>query len=205
MPPLIAIALVLGLVTLQLAPPNLVANGDARGGASNWQRELGQKERLKDLARDAAIETVDGAPCFVMRNKASWVQRVFLHEDHSGKFLLIIGRGSSERVYLDDNITGLPYLWAHLEADGPHTNAHWLQGMALKPKAANEWGTMHGIFPMPKGVHAIVLKLGQAERKGTPQNGSAARVKEVEMRLFDTRAEAEAYVAAYNAVYDSGK
>jgi hypothetical protein len=203
----LAIRLVAAAValTLQGFPPNLVENGDARGGPSGWQPVPGHQRPRKDLSRDAMIEMIDGAPCFVMRNQASWVQTLPLYEDHAGKFLLIIGRGSSERVYEDDNITGLPYLWAHLVADGKPTNTHWLQGMRLHAKTANEWGTMHGIFPVPKGVRSITLKLGQAERKGTPQNGSAARVKDVEARLFETRADAAAYVAAYNALHDSVK
>src|SRR5687767_15047910 len=173
-------------LTVQGLPPNLVENGDARGGPSGWQPVPWHEKARKNLSRDAMIETVDGAPCFVMRNKACWVQSLPLYEDHAGKFLLIIGRGSSERVHQDDNITGLPYLWAHLVADGKPTSAHWLQGMALRTKVANEWKTMHGIFPVPKGVRSITLQLGQAERKGTPQNGSAARVRDVEVRLFET-------------------
>ena len=48
-------------------------------------------------------------------------------------------------------------------------------------------------------------KDGQGERKGTPQNGSAARVKDVEVRFFDTEAAAQAYVAMYTAAHDSGR
>jgi hypothetical protein len=197
-------SLVLGLAGQHLSPPpDLVTNGDARGGASGWERQrVPETVAARDLAKDAFVETRDGIPCFVMRNKASWVQRVVLHDDSAGKFLLIIGRGASERVHLDGNITGLPYLWAHLIHDGPASNANYLQGMILKSDTPNAWATMHGIFPMPKGVRAITLKLGQAERRGTPQTGSAARVTDVQMRLFETRGAAEAYVAAYSAFHD---
>ena len=200
---ILAASLALALAAQLPLPLNLVTNGDARGGAAGWvPQRSSNPAAAKDPARDASVETRDGAPCFAMRNGASWAQQIPLFEESAGKFLLIIGRGSSERVHADGNITGLPYLWAHVIHGGPSSNADYLQGMLLESSEPNVWGTMHGIFPMPKGVRAITLRLGQAERRGTPQNGSVARVREVEVRLFDTRAAAEAYVASYNAFHD---
>ena len=195
----LVITLVLGLVPQQLPPPNLVENGDARGGSTGWQRLPGAQRAAAQLEADTYVETRDGAPCFLVRNGASWTQHVPLHEEHEGKFLLIIARGSSQRVHPDGNITGLPYLWAHVVNEAPLSNHNVFQGMALRSTVAGEWRTMHGIFRMPSGGRSIKLKLGQAARKGTPQNGSAACVTDVEMRLFDTRAAAEAYVPLYTA------
>lgn len=193
------ISLLTGVAAQQLPPPNLVENGDARGGAAGWQRERGALRPAAKIDADAYVETRDGAPCFVMRNQAAWIQHVRLHDDSEGKFLLIIGRGSSERVHADGNITGLPYLWARVLNDARPSNANVFQGMSLRAKSPDEWETIHGIFRMPSGVRGITLRLGQAERRGTPQNGSAARITDVEMRLFDTPAEADAYVALYTA------
>jgi hypothetical protein len=76
-----------------------------------------------------------------------------------------------------------------------------LQGMSLQPKAPNVWGTMQGVFPVPPGATGIHLMIGQAEGRGTPQNGSAARVKDVEVRLFETRDEVDAYLRFYESQY----
>ena len=202
---ILVISLLLGLAAQQLPPPNLVENGDARAGATGWQRERSSQRTATQLNDDASVETRDGAPCFVMRNGVSWIQQVRLHENQEGKFLLIIGRGSSERVHADDNITGLPYLWARIVNGLPPSNDNVFQGMRLSSKTPNEWGTIHGIFRMPNGARGITLKLAQAQRKGTPQNGSAARIRDVEMRVFDTRAEADAYVALYTALHDPNR
>jgi hypothetical protein len=42
------------------------------------------------------------------------------------------------------------------------------------------------------------VKLAQASSNGTPQNGSAARIKDVELRIFSTEAEAREYLAAFS-------
>ena len=147
----------------------------------------------REQAKDATIETCDGVPCFVVRNGMAWQQHIRLFEDFTGKYVLIIATASSERVYADDNITGLPYLWARLWTDPPAMSPGTiLQGMRIQPRVSNRWHTMHGIFPVPKGIVAMDVMLGQGERRGTPQNGSVARVKDVEVRFFDTEAAAKA-------------
>jgi hypothetical protein len=183
----------------QLPPPNVVENGDAHPGDASWGRFKNHRP-IVGATQDLAVEDCDGGQCFVMRNGTAWRQRIHLVEDVSGKYVLIIARGSSERVHPDGNITGLPYLWARLitRPPGPLPGTI-LQGMRIRAAAPNRWETMHGIFPVPKGAVAVELMLGQAERKGTPQNGSAARVKDVEVRFFDTEAAARAYVMRYDA------
>ena len=107
-----------------------------------------------------------------VRNGMAWQQRIQLLEDFGGKFVLIIATASSERVHADGNITGLPYLWARLVPAPPSSPAGTiLQGMRIEPSAPNRWLTMHGVFPVPKGIVAMDVMLGQGERKGTPQNG----------------------------------
>jgi len=91
------------LTASQFAPPNVLEDGDARGGQFSWtknHRPGGQ----------AATETCGGLPCFVVRNHGAWSQFARLPDGSAGKFLLVIGRGFSERVWRDGNITGLPYL-----------------------------------------------------------------------------------------------
>jgi hypothetical protein len=186
----------------QLPPPNLVENGDARGGEPPWTRSRSHKSLPREDAKDASIEVCDGVPCFVLRNSGGWNQHIRFLEDPTGKHLLIIARGSSERIPENGSITGRPYLWARLIGVEPFQKGV-LQGMALQPKAPNAWGTMSGIFRVPPGAVAIHLMLGQAMGAGTPQNGSAARVKDVEVRLFETHEAAVAYLQLYEAQYES--
>lgn len=190
----------------QLPPPNMLANGDARAGKQHWVARKSHQLPTREQEKDATIEDCDGVPCFVLRNGIAWQQRIQLPEDYAGKYVLLIATASSERVYQDDNITGLPYLWARLWTDPPaQLPGTILQGMRIQPRAANQWMTMDGVFPVPKGVVSMDVMLGQGERKGTPQNGSAARIKDVEVRFFDTEDAARAYVAMYNAAHDAGR
>lgn len=203
---LVLAALLAAFNTPQLPPPNMVANGDARAGKQHWVPRKSHQLPTREQAKDATIEDCEGVPCFVVRNGIAWQQRIQILEDVAGKHVLIIARASSERVHADGNITGLPYLWARLSTDATApVQGTILQGMRLEIDTPDRWGTMYGVFPVPKGVVAMDIMLGQAERKGTPQNGSAARVKEVEVRFFDTEAAARAYVTMYNAAHDTDK
>jgi hypothetical protein len=59
-----------------------------------------------------------------------------------------------------------------------------------------------GSFPVRPGTQRIHLMIGQAEGRRTPQNGSAARVNDVKVRLFETRDQAAAYLRLYEAQYE---
>ena len=203
---LIVSALLLSTSAGQLPPPNLLANGDARAGKQHWVPRKNHQLPTREQAKDATIEDCDGVPCFVVRNGMAWQQHIRLLEDFSGKYVLIIATGSAERVHADDNITGRPYLWARLWTDPPAmVPGTILQGMHVQPRVPNQWSTMFGVFPVPKGIVSMDVMLGQGERKGTPQNGSAARVRDVEVRFFDTEAAARAYVTIYEAAHDTGR
>jgi hypothetical protein len=74
-----------------------------------------------------------------------------------------------------------------------------LQGQQLRaaPATANAWVTMSGVFALPQGAASVVVDLNQAERRGVPQNGSAARFDRVGLYLFASEAEARAFVGAW--------
>ena len=190
----------------QLPPPNIVENGDARSGDASWYRSNSGRSITRDPDKAGTVENCDGRPCFVMRNGIPWRQRIKLVEDVAGKYILIIARGAAERVHPEPNITDLPYLWARLLTDSPQPlPGTVLQGMRLESKAPNQWGTIYGVFPVPKGVVAVDLMLGQGLRKGTPHDGSAARVRNVEVRFFDSEAAARKYVAVYTATHETDR
>lgn len=178
--------------TIVGAQTNLLLNPNADFNAENW-RVFGQ----------ADIEEFDGKKVFVVRNKGYFLQDVDLSETDIGKFALLIGRGSSERVNADGAITGLPYLYGYMLNSTNHPKDAriygYLQGQQMRAGASyqDEWVTMFGIFRVPEGTRAIRFFLNQAERKNVPQNGSAARFDSVGLYLFETEEDALEFAKVY--------
>lgn len=178
---------------------NLLQNPDADLGAHHW-RGWGQ----------AAVESFGGRSVFVLRDQGHFSQDVTLPEGSGLTYALFIGRGASERINPDGAITGLPYLYGYMlpAADaGPGRLAAgrgepvlaYLQGQQMRCTAGfpDEWVLMSGIFRVPEGARRIRFFLKQAERRGVPQNGSAARFDDLGLYLFQTFEEAKAFVAFY--------
>jgi len=170
---------------------NLLLNPIADSSSENW-RVFGQ----------ATVEEFDGSKVFVVRNKGYFIQDVNLTESDIGKFALLIGRGSSERINADGAITGLPYLYGYMmDFSNPRGSKiyDYLQGQQMRARASyqGQWVTMYGIFRVPEKTGAIRFFLNQAERKDVPQNGSAARFDNVGLYLFDTEEDALQFVKAY--------
>ena len=170
-------------------PRNLLQNPNADAEAQHW-RATGQ----------ATVEAcAGGGPCFVVRNGGSFYQDVILPEDAAGRYAVLNGRGSSERINPDGAITGLPALYGYMfEQKGPNGGRvlDYLQGQNLLGSARNadEWVNMWGVFRVPEGTKMIRFFLNQAERGGVPHNGSAARFDDVGLYLFSTKEEAQAFV-----------
>jgi hypothetical protein len=171
---------------------NLVVNGDARAGTSGWHTTGGGV---------ATVEEFLGVPCFVVRNQGSFQQIIPMPPGAAGKYAALVARGQSERINgLDGSITGLPYLYAMPATEPPSRFlGHW-QGQQLlaRPKDPGEWVVMSGIFLVPEGTRNLLLDLNQAERKDSPQDGSAARFADVQVRLFATEAAARVFVGEYS-------
>ena len=185
--------LVAGAVSAQT---NLLLNPGGDNGASNWI-----------VSGEATVEESNGEGVFVIRRGADstrggFTQTVKLTPADVGKFALLIGFGSSERVNADGAITGLPYLYGYmLEVNNPtggKINAY-LQGQQMRanPVKANQWVKMYGVFEVPEKTVAIQFMLDQASRRGVPLNGSAARFDNVGLYLFKTEAEAIAFARDY--------
>ena len=183
----------LGLAAVSTnAQTNLLKNPNADEGAGKW-RTYG----------DAKVEQMsDGNWRFVVRNGGHFSQDAVLPENSVGKYALLIGRASSERINSNGAITGLPYLYGYMMKGDPSTGRinSYLQGQQMSCAAATayEWVTVWGIFEVPSGTGAIRFFLNQAERRGLPQNGSAAWFDDLGLYLFASEAEGEAFVQAYN-------
>ena len=102
----------------------------------------------------------------------------------------------------DGAITGLPYLYGYMMVDANPRGGRilsYLQGQEMRcsSRKENEWVTAWGIFQIPAGSGAIKFFLNQAERRGVPQNGSAARFDDLGLYIFATEGEAGEFVKAY--------
>jgi hypothetical protein len=171
---------------------NLLQNPDAELEARHW-RALGQ----------ATVEEANGKRLFVVRNGGYFLQDVILPGGAAGKFAVLIGRGSSERINPDGAITGLPYLYGYMMAPGNPEGERilaYLQGQQMRNSAtsAGEWVRIWGIFEVPEGTGRIRFFLNQALRQGVPHNGSAARFDDLGLYLFPTEEEAKSFAASYN-------
>ncbi len=187
---LILICLLL-VATAVRAQTNLLFNPNADSKAENWR-----------VSGQATVEEFNGDKVFVVRNKGEFVQDVNLTQSDVGKFALLIGRGSSERINADGAITGLPYLYGYMIDSSNLKGARiyaYLQGQQMRARTLyqDEWVMMFGIFRVLEGTGAIRFFLSQAQRKNVPQNGSAARFDNVGLYLFETEEDALEFVKAY--------
>lgn len=190
---LILVGLVAGAIVGNGQVRNLLQNPNADGGPEFW-RAFG----------DAKVEAAIGTNlCFVVRNGGYFIQDVPLPDDVTGQYALLIGRGASERINEDRAITGLPYLYGYMMEQGPANGGRilaYLQGqmMLARTTTRDEWVDMWGIFQIPEGAKRIRFFLNQAERRGVPHNGSAARFDNLGLYVFATEKDALAFANQYH-------
>jgi hypothetical protein len=185
------IVFALGLATQPASSGNLVVNGDARSGTQGW-----------NVQGVATVEEFGSVMCFTVRSNGSFHQVVEMPANAAGGYVALVARGEAERINgLDGSITGLPYLYAMpATADRHHFLDHWQgQRMLGRPEQPADWVVMSGIYRVPKGTAYVILQLNQAERRDSPQDGSAARFADVQMRLFPSEAAARGFVHSYSS------
>ena len=182
----------------QLAPPrkielqptataqNFLKNGSATNGLQAW-KPYGEVEVMERGNNNF----------FSLRNGSSLLQdiQVTTTDVH---YALLIGTMNSERI---GDVTGLPYLWGsitNIDDKGKRT-MNWLQGQNMRcaAQSPSEWAIGYGIFPIRPSAKMVQVKLAQAERKGTPQNGSAANFDDVGLYFFATEEEAKSFAESF--------
>jgi hypothetical protein len=187
-----SLAVVVLLGFLQAAPVSLLTNGNAVRGGDGW-------DAYDPAPKVVKTEIVDGVPCFTVRSPGTIQQVVELPASASGWYVAIVGRGQTVRDPRKGSITGLPYLHASVYArDRRYFLEHW-QGQDLLARHADpgEWVDMSGLFLVPKGAAAIILRLRQALFRGDSVGESEARFTDVRMVLFPKESAARKYIAAY--------
>jgi len=172
---------------------NLLGNPHADQGLKPWHT----------FGEATVEETTGNNSCFVVHNGAYFFQDVPLTDDSVGQYAVLIGRGASARINDDGAITGLPYLYGYMMAEGPPNGGFvlaYLQGqqMLAPTRIRDEWVDMWGIFRVPERTKKIRFFLNQGLRKGVPHNGSAARFDNLGLYIFATKEDAEAFVGQYH-------
>ena len=150
---------------------------------------------------DATIEKFDGILCYVVRNGGHFRQEIKLPPDAAGQYLVLIGRGSPERVDPNGAITGLPYIYGYVLGEGEalkepilgNLQSSWLLGRGR----ANEWVKMFAAFKLPQTAKGVRYIIGQAQQKDVPQTGSAARFDDLGLYLFPSPYEAQVFINKY--------
>lgn len=149
---------------------------------------------------ETGVTTVDSNKVFYIAQKetpSSYIsQDVKLPSQSGSKYLLLIGYSWVEKA-VQESITRHPYLYAY-EQDESGRILNYLQGQKMRhTSSSTTWQTISGIFQLQPTASTINLFLQQAEMGGDPSDGTQAVFDDIELRLFDTMKEAEAYRKMY--------
>lgn len=170
---------------------NLLLNSDAAESASHWKAH-----------GDAEVRVLDGEAVFIVRNGGYFFQDVKLSSDSEGKFALLIGKASAQRINPSGSITDLPYIYGYMMYDykrsGGRINTYLQeQRMLLQAKSPDQWSKVYGVFKVAPGTEAIRFFLKQASRRGDPHDGSEARFDDLGLYLFDSERDALSFAERY--------
>ena len=166
---------------------NLLENSDGGAGGAAWWSTGGAK-----------VEDCNGNPCFVVRSRGAFHQKVQLPAGAEGQYLVAIGSGANERV--GASITDKGRLYGQFATADGFLFLGVLQGQAMRAESAepNGWVKMSGIFPVPANAAQVTFELGLAEARDVPPNGSAARFDDLGLFGFATDSEARAVVERWS-------
>jgi hypothetical protein len=184
-------------VQLNAQPPaNLLTNSGANEDLLGWQ--------VAGAATTATLADLGGNRVFVLRGGASLVQVVPLMPEAAGQYLVYLAYARGDRVDRPADITDQPYLYGlTVSADGARIlSCH--QGLTMNSSTLTpgQWGRLWGIFRVPTGAALVTFEMRQGRRRGTPQDGSAARFDDVGLFLFRSDEEAQAFVDAQAKTVD---
>lgn len=167
---------------------NLLENADGNAGGAGWWP-----------TGDARVENCGGNPCFAVRNRGAFHQKVLLPTGAEGQYLVAIGSGANERI--GESITDKGRLYGLFGTADGFLFVGYLQGQSMRAESSepNVWVKMSGIFPIPAGAAQVTFDLSQAEARGVPRSGSAARFDDVGLFVFATESEARDFIARWRS------
>jgi hypothetical protein len=188
---LLSFVLLTGFSSPMQPPKNLLKSSIANLTTSNrdWK-----------ATGEATIEKFDGLLCYVVRNGGTFSQVATFPSDPVEQYIVLIGRGSAERINPNGSTLDLPVIYGQVlgEEQGKERILTYALGTTMVVRGpANEWVKMAGIFQLHEGVKGLRFFLGQGEPKGVVHNGSAARFDDLGLYVFSTEREAQLFVRNY--------
>ena len=188
---LLFLIMVAVLSPLAFGQVNLLLNSDAKDRAKHW-KPYG----------DAAVRDFDGDSVFIVRNGGYFHQDVKLPSGSDGKYALLVGKASAQRINESGSITDLPNIYGYMMYDykpaGSKINTY-LQShkMTLQSRVVDEWSTVYGVFKVAPDTEVIRFFLQQALRRDDPHDGSEARFDDLGLYLFESESDAIGFARSY--------
>ena len=120
-------------------------------------------------------------------------QTITFPRDYSKKHILFIGNLTTEKV-VANSITRHPYLWAQQMGNFLQNDWVYMQGM-LHTQDKNVWQIVYGTHQLLANVKGTYFQIAQANQNGDPYDGTKSKYRDLEVRLFESSADAKIYIA----------
>jgi hypothetical protein len=179
---LLALICVLCATTIVGAQTNLLLNGKADSKTEHW------------YVGETTVEEFNGDKVFVLRKGGHLSQWVELTEEAVGKYVLFIGRVSSERANVDGKPPiNSPYFYIFNSNPTAVSEGRIIRDEA---KGENEWFTIYAIYQLPKESF-IKCVLYERKNLNVPSEALALRFDNLGLYLFETEEDALKFAKAY--------
>lgn len=163
------------------AQTNLLLNGKADSKTEHWR------------AWDTTVEEYNGDKVFVLHKVGSLSQWTKLTEEAVSKFVLFIGRFSSERTNVDGKPTTNPsHFYIFFSNLGAKSEGPIILNDA---KGENEWSTIYAIYQLPK--ESFIKCVIYGKKHDVPSEGSVVRFDNLGLYLFETEKDALEFAREY--------
>ncbi|WP_062060875.1 hypothetical protein [Aquimarina longa] len=173
---------------------NLLINPRGENNGANWEftnkTNAGIEKNSKGENIFYIIQQDDG------RNETI-SQNISLSRDYSNKYILFIGDMTTEKV-VNKSITRHPYFWGLQKGDFSSDIEpidQVIQSGMMHDEEANVWQVVSGTHLLLPNVNEIYFQIGQASMVGDPNDGTKSMCKDIEVRIFQSKQDAEIYVS----------
>lgn len=124
-------------------------------------------------------------------------QIVEFQRDYSNKYILFIGDLNTEKT-IDGSITRHPYFWGFQYGPFNYDDDYVeevLQGDMIHTAPAQTWQVVWDAKKLLDDVEGVQFQMAQARHANDPSDGTKCMFRKIEMRIFQTKADAEWYVS----------
>lgn len=160
----------------QTKPPPKASGSIAFRKRVNWvlnPSSDGKLDYWTAIGSDAQVSTTetDSNPFIGLRKETQLYQDICLTAQ-TDRVILVIARAYSERFNPQGDVTGYPTItgdWMNMTKLPPKMYGHLeADSLTLRPKRANDWGVIMGIFQVPKKATHLRLYLQVARGLAEP-------------------------------------